>query len=468
MMPYKNIEQIEKVDSPVSSEMQSAMDLWYQMYIDNPPWLEPNKVYSLNIPAFICSEIARQVLLELKWDITGTKLDEEDNPVMNPRAQYLKDEFEKLITMIRPKLEQAMAAGGMVIRPYPTNDHIGFDFTMDWSFMPVAFDDSGNLTDVIFQDIHDEGKIRYTRLERHMLQDDGSVIITQRAFKSTDKNAIGKEISLEEVDEWKTLTPEVTIGAVNGNIYGWYKTASANNTDVNSPLGVSVYARAARTIKQADLQYSRFLWEYEATEVAIDVDPTALRPRKTGSGYEMPNLNERLFRGVDLGEDGNYNIFAPDIREVSQIAGMNQLFLRIEDQVGLSRGTLSDVNLEAKTATELKLSKQRSYATIADNQAALEHCLRDVIHAMDVYATLYHLAPPGEYNVSFEWDDSIVTDMTAQVQERLMLVNARIMSKAEFRQWYFGETKVQSEAAVSEVNAEGSVDVSDMMPEIPE
>lgn len=455
MIPYKDIKEIEDVESSRSNEMQNALDLWYNLYLDQAPWLKKDQVYSLNIAAFICSELARQILLEVKWDITGVKQKSSDEPVMNPRAQYLKAELQNLFKQLRQKLEQGLAAGGLVIRPYPHNGHIWFDFTMAWSLYPIAFDDSGMLTDVIFRDIYDEGKYRYTRLERHTQQDDGSVIITQRAFKSADKNSIGKEVSLQEVAGWQDLQPEAKVTDVNGNLFGIFKTACANNIDVDSPIGVSAFARAVNTIEQADKQYSRFIWEYESTETAIDVDPLALRQDSDGNTV-TPKLNERLFRAVNLGSDGTYNIFSPTIRDASQINGMNQLFLRIEDQTGLSRGTLSDANIEARTATELKINKQRSYDTISDNQAALEDCLREVIHAMDVYATLYNLAPQGDYEVSFEWDDSVITDMEAQTQEKLMLVNSGIMSKAEFRQWYFGETKAQAETAIQNMNTEST------------
>ena len=38
-----------------------------------------------------------------------------------------------------------------------------------------------------------------------------------------------------------------------------------------------VYARAAELIKQADEQYSRLLWEFEGSELAIDADAIALK-----------------------------------------------------------------------------------------------------------------------------------------------------------------------------------------------
>ena len=550
MIPYRSIEQAERIETPLTVDMTNAVEKWYQMYLDQAPWVDRESVFSLNLPAFISGEIARQVLLEVKWNITGKNAAETGEEVMNPRAEYLKEEFKKLIesTAFRAKLEQGCAAGGMIVKPYPNTEtgHIHFDWAMDWGFYPIAFDDDGELTDFIIPDIFREGKTIYTRLERHTVingrgETDGdnqgagdttpaankqareglqvdpgkkpqmtaqepqegeegenrdnpkgeqkkpqeqpqgqrqgqkksskSIRITQRAFKSSVEDSLGREINLEDVPRWEHLQPEAIVTETEAPLIGWFKVAASNTVDVDSPLGASVYARAADTIKQADLQYSRILWEYEAAEMAIDVDPSALRPRKiAGGGMEMPKLNQRLFRAVDIdkGDRDLYEVFAPQIRDSALFVGLNNLLMRIEDQCGLSRGTISDANVEPRTATELKIVRARSYQTITDNQRALEKCLKDVVAAMDRYATIYHLAPEGEYDVSFEWDDSILTDTDQQTQERLMLFNSGIIGKVEFRMWYFGETRAQAEAAIASVNQEKTDALESMNPMMPQ
>ena len=475
MIPYRSIEQAESIETPLSTDMVNALDLWYRLYMNQAHWLGGDaNVKSMNLPAFISSEIARQVVLEMKWNITGKGADgetqdENGDDVMNPRAEYLKAEFEKLVNVLRLKLEQGCAAGGMIIKPYPNTEdgHIYFDWAMDWGVYPLAFDDDGNLSDVILPDVFRDGKTIYTRLERHTVKGK-DVEITQRAFKSTMEDNLGVEISLSEVERWSSLQEKAIVKQTDGPLFGWYKVASANNVDIDSPLGASVFAKAIDVIREADTQYSRILWEYEGSELAIDVDPTALRPRKAeGGGVELPKLNQRLFRQVDIdkGDRDLYEVFSPNIRDTSLLNGLNQLLIRIEDLSGLSRGTLSDANVEARTATEIKIIKQRSYTTISDNQAALERCLKEVVRVMNKYATTYNLAPEGEYEVSFEWDDSILTDTDAQMQEYLMMLNAGIISKAEFREWYFGETKAQAKAAIDGITEEKKADMDAMMPQ---
>jgi A118 family predicted phage portal protein len=240
----------------------------------------------------------------------------------------------------------------------------------------------------------------------------------------------------------------------------------ANTVDTSSPLGVSGYSRAVQLIKDADMQYSRLLWEYEAGEMAIDIDRDAMSFMEGTDGkyHTVPNqMQARLFRKIDLGESDTYQPYAPTLRDAAFIQGLNAILMRIEDVTGLSRGTLSDASAEAKTATELKILKQRSYQTNADIQQAVEDTLRDVIYIMNAYCDLYEITKAGDYDVSFEWDDSIIVDVDTELNKRITLMQNGLTSKIETRMWYFGETKRQAEEALKEISAESTQDAENEM-----
>ena len=232
----------------------------------------------------------------------------------------------------------------------------------------------------------------------------------------------------------------------------------ANTIDTTSPLGVSGYSRAISLIKDADMQYSRLLWEYEGGELAIDIDRDAMNFQEGADGvnHTVPNhLQARLFRKVDIGIDGStYQPFAPSLRDSSYLQGLNAILMRIEDAVALSRGTLSDSSAEARTATELKILKQRSYQENAEIQHALENALKDVIYIMDVYCDLYEITEKGEYDVNFEWDDSIIVDVDTELNKRMTLMQNGLTSKLELRMWYFGETERQAQEALIKIEEE--------------
>ena len=73
---------------------------------------------------------------------------------------------------------------------------------------------------------------------------------------------------------------------------------------------------------------------------------------------------------------------------------------------------------------------------------------------MNVYATLYEITPEGEYEVSFEWDDSIIVDIDEEINKRITLQQNGLTSKLETRMWYFGETEQQAKEALAKIDEE--------------
>jgi A118 family predicted phage portal protein len=349
---------------------------------------------------------------------------------------------------------------------------IDFDYIQADRFFPLSFDANGKVIEAAFiQTKVDKAQEKvFVRLEYHKLEK-RTVTVQNFAFESTDmslansnniKSAsnLGKQIPLTAVPEWANLQPTTVIEGVDKLLFAYFRMPEANTIDPYSPLGVSGYSRVVQLIKDADMQYSRLLWEYEAGEMAIDVDRDALKfiTDPNGEGYSvLPEKQQRLFRKVDLNTEDTYEVFAPPLRDVSLVHGLNTIFMRIEDSIGLSRGTISDVNTqEAKTATELKILKQRSFATNADIQTALQDALTDVVYVMDVYCTLYDVTPAGEYEVSFEWDDSILVDSESELSKRITLMQNGLASKLETRMWYFGETENQARAAMMQIEEEAT------------
>ena len=135
----------------------------------------------------------------------------------------------------------------------------------------------------------------------------------------------------------------------------------------------------------------------------------------------------RAYEASKIGDDRFYEVFSPEIRHESYFAGYNKIIQRIEFQCGLAYGTISDPQEVDKTATEIKASKQRSHATVSDIQHALENALDDLVTSMDELATLYNMTPPGDFEVSFTWDDSILVDAQTENTVQLQEVAAGIL-----------------------------------------
>lgn len=464
MLPSNTVGKAVKVEPAISTEMKNAIEKWLNMYTNQASWLQDDKIKSLNIPAEIASEKARLATIEMEMNITQP----DGKEVEGSRAEYLNKGIEDIRNKIRNELEFGVALGSLVIKPYiGYANEILFDYVHADNFYPIAFNASGRITQAIFLEIKQVGDIVFTRVEYHALEQKerkdevtgeftlkSNVIVRNKVFKkdskyeSYDKDNLGKEVNLDVLPEWSELVPEATMENVDKLLFGYFKMPQANTVDPSSPLGVSGYERAADLIEQADKQYSRMLWEFEGGELAIDIDINAVQTTKKldsmsakyRTAHDMPKLNDRLFRKNDYGDEATYEVFSPQLRDVSLINGLNMILMKIEDLCGLGRGTIAQVDAEARTATELNILKQRSFSTNQDIQKSLENCIDSVIDAINVYATLYNLAPEGEFEVSYDWDDSIIVNKgerwKQEFDEKLLLVAQGLMSKADFIAWY--------------------------------
>lgn len=461
MIGREQIENVLKVTPVISDKMRTSIELWEKMYRDESAWLNEN-VHSVGLPALIASEKARMATLEMEVKVTGD----------NDRAKFLKESFNPILNTLRKNLEYGIALGGFVIKPYivmgPDNKYkFKFNYVRASNFYPLAFSADGELTSAAFVDRLIKGDKIYSKFEIHVLEGN-RVTVTNRVFVTKNNtqsvtglqnNVLGEETNLASIPEWSSIEPQVTIDNVDTLLFAYYKNPEANTIDLDSPLGVSGFSRAVGLIRKADEQYSNLLWEFEGGQLAVDVDRTALNPMRDASGKEkviLPKLQDRLFRrNLDLGEDDMYNVFSPELRDVSILNGLNAIFVRIEDVCALSRGTISDVAIsEARTATELKILKQRAFSANEDIQKELETVLRQVFRIMDIYCDLYKIVDKGEYEVSYNWDDSILVDKDAERQIDMLDVDKGLMSKVEYRVKWKGETEQQAIEALDKIQEE--------------
>lgn len=434
MLHIGDAKQALKTDVAISANMQTAIDLWAQMFADKPPWLD-DTTKSLGLPASIAGEIARLITVELDSKIAGS-----------PRADYLQQEYQLVLDNLRANVEVAAAGGGMAFKPYVDGGHIVVDCVPAWRFLPTGFNSRGEVTGAVFVEQVAKGRTYYTRMEHHQLSDTGYTICNL-AFASSTRDALGNACRLDVVDEWADLDPELTIHYGDGTgpdraLFAYFRVPLANTVDPESPLGASVYSRATDLICEADRQYSRILWEYEGSELAVDASQGALT--EDGPGHKPPALLKRwhrLFRqlAIDQGQGGDlYKVYNPTIRDASLFNGLDKLLKRIEFNCNLAYGTLSDPQNVDKTAEEIRSSKQRSYAAVCDLQRSLQTALEHLIWIMDLYADLYQLAPRGAYEASFTWGDGILQDVDAEFARRKQLADGQYIRPELLLAWYFG------------------------------
>lgn len=398
-------------DIVLSDKMSAAIELWARMYEDGGPWCNKKTgIHSLRLPAAIASEFARLVTSEMQATVNGG----------NDRTKFIQSVLNEFLEEIRQSVEIGGALGGACFKPYVSGGEISVDIVQGDCFFPTTFDTSNRMTGAIFTEQIKRKNTIYTRTEHHEFKS-GTYTIQNRAFASRNSSSIGSPIPLTGVPEWAQIQSDAEITGVDRPLFAYFRVPQANHIDRHSPLGTSVYADAVDLIQDADKQYGMYLWEYEGGQMAVDVAEDLLQHGTDTEGNQtsdVPQLQKRLYRkrNVAASDQNFYEIFAPQLRDTNYRAGLNTVLQRIEFQCGLAYGTLSDPQDTEKTATEIINSKQRSFSTVRDIQLALQHALDDLVYAIDQYASIFGLAPKGNYEMAYTWDDSLVNEPSQQKQ----------------------------------------------------
>lgn len=420
------------IDISTSNEILSAIEEWSKIYNSKAPWLN-EEVKSLHVAKTICEKVAKAVTIEFKSQVEDKEIDKV---------------YQRFIKNIRTNTEYALGKGGMFFKPFYSNGKIKISCIQADKFIPTKFDSTGELLGAIFIDQITRGNEIYTRLEYQELNDT-VLTIKNKAYKTTvhNSNILGNQILLSQVQDWANIQEEIKINDVNRLLGGYFKIPIANPVDNTSPVGVAIFANAINTLEEIDKQFSRTLWEYEGSELAIDIDELMFKKDKAGNSI-LPKGKERLYRTIDIDGDktSKWNVFSPEIRDTALFNGLNELLRQAESQCGLAFGTISKIENIEKTATEIKSSKQDYYVTVSDVQGALQTALEDLVYSIDVLMSLYGIKHKVGADVSFDWDDSILVDSEKKQAQALVEKNAGLIDDIE----YFVQTRDYSEEEATE------------------
>ncbi|MEL7609731.1 MAG: phage portal protein [Bacillota bacterium] len=406
----------KEISACINERMSLALELWAAMYEDCPPWLSCKKgIESAGIPGAIAMELARLATCEMQ-----TKADDAQVDAI----------YQRIVKDIRTPVEYGCALGGVLFKPYPTvSGDIAFQYIRADRFFPLAFDSSNNISECALVEQIYSGKAVFTRLEYYSLPDRVIVNLAYHNSNAVTAASLGAPIPLDTVPQWAGMQEQTPLTG-DKLPFGYFRIPLANMIDADSPLGVSVFGRAASLIKEADKKYSNICWEYEAKQAAVQIASSLLKRNENTGDLEYPGGKERLYRALDYNmgaaEKPLLDEFSPDIRADDLYKGYQNQLKMIEFVSGLAYGTISDPSEVDKTATEVRSSKQRLYVTVTDIQTALENALMDTVAAIAFW--LGRSAP----KVSFDWGDSIMTDSDAEASRALLELQSGVIDNVEY------------------------------------
>ena len=397
------------------------------------------RIDDINFGAIFSNKLANYTISDSNMDIEGENARVD---LLNMTGQSMWKKAKKITSM-------AFGYGGVIIVPYVKGGKIYYNLVPQNRLTIDEID--GEL--ITGATVLAEKKVinsatkqtTYLRWTNYKVEN-GNMTITQQF--SDDK---GNKIPAP--DFWKDIQEIRTITNVDRVLFGYIK-SPINNRKPNDKYGVPITYGCEATILEIKETMKQMIREYELKEVFVGADVTMFK-----GDNSLPKNG--LYRKVDSGKDDFFEVFDPQFRDYT--TRLQELYKRLEHEVGTSYGILSEVNSVNATATEIKHAMYDTFTLCDDMRSNIEKGLEDFFYACNVLANAYNLSPMGEYELSFDWSYSLLQDTQTEWTQMTWAYNNGIEKDVEIRQWLHpDETLEQSQQAIDEIK-ENNPNVDDLL-----
>ena len=394
---------------------------------------------NINFNAIFSNKLANYTISDSNMNIDG---DNARVDLLNKTGQSMWKKMKKITSM-------AFGYGGVVIVPYVQGGKIYYNLVPQ-DRLTIDETDGDLITGatvlaerkVIKDKLNEKEYYRWTNYQIK----NGNMVITQQ-YSDKDGNKIPVP------DFWKNIQEVRTITNVDRVLFGYIK-SPVNNRKQDDKYGVSITYGCDATILEIKQTMKQMIREYELKETFVGADATLFDGKDA-----LPSNG--IWRKIDSGRDDFFEVFDPQFRDYT--IRLQELYKRLEHEVGTSYGILSEVNTQNATATEIKRSMYDTFTLCKDMQVNIEKGLDDFFYACNVLANAFNISPQGEYEVKFDWSYALLEDTQTEWSQIIWANNNGIISDVEVRQWLRpDETLEESEKAIAEIR-EQEPDVDDLL-----
>ena len=394
---------------------------------------------NINFGAIFSNKLANYTVSDSSMNIDGE----------NARVELLDKVGQSMWKKAKKITSMAFGYGGVIIVPYVKGGKIYYNLVPQ-DRLTIDEMDGELITGatvlaerkVIKTKTSEKVYLRWTNYQIN----NGNLTILQQ-YSDED----GKKIPAP--DFWKDIQEVMSITNVDRVPFGYIK-SPVNNRKANDKYGVPITYGCEATIIEIKTTLKQIIREYELKETFVGADASLFN----GQDALSPT---GIWRKIDSGRDDFFEVYDPQFRDYT--TRLQELYKRLEHEVGTSYGILSEVNTAQATATEIKKSMYDTFTLCDDMRTNIEKGLDDFFYACNVLANAYNLSAQGDYNVSFEWSYSLLEDTQSEWSQLIWANNNGIISDVEVRQWLKpDETIEESEEAIKEIK-EQNPSIEDML-----
>jgi hypothetical protein len=389
------------------------------------------QIDDINFDAIFSNKLANYTISDSTMTIDG---DNKRTELLNKVGQSMWKKAKKIASM-------GFGYGGVALVPYVAGGKLYYNLVPQSRITIDKMDGENIVGATILAEKRTETNATsekvYIRWTNYQIKNGNLTILQQY---SDDK---GKKIPAP--DFWKNIQEVRVISNVDRVPFGFIK-SPVNNRKQGDKYGVPITYGCENTILEIRETMKQIVREYELKEVFVGADATMFNGKDA-----LPNNG--LYRKVDSGEDDFWEVFDPQFRDYTN--RLQDLYRRLEHEVGTSYGILSDVTSSNATATEVKRAMYDTFTICDDMRSNIEKGFEDFFYSCDVLANTFGLSPQGEYMIDYDWSYSLLEDTQEEWKQLTYGKQLGIIGEVELRQWLRPEESLEdSKKAIEEIKKE--------------
>lgn len=235
-------------------------------------------------------------------------------------------------------------------------------------------------------------------------------------------------------------------------------TTFSNNVDLLSPMGISVYGNDFSVLKAVDTAYDQCMNEVVSGRRIVMMDKSMLGKDANGNPVVPQEARQSYMQYIGdpnfVSEEG-YKVPAYDFCPTLRVDALdkelqNQLNI-LSEKCGLGAKYYSFDITAGVTATEYTGSTQDYQRNAKKLSSSIAKKLKQLMQStLQVGVSLGFLKPSNPI-ITVDVPDGIITDDTSEREQDRKDVHDGLMSKAEYRMKWYGETQQEAEEALSSI-----------------
>lgn len=418
---------------------------------------------TMNAGAMVCQTLARYIWGEnCSINVTQKNFQQnEDGTAEDPLQRYINYVLGEndFWTAYGEYIEKGLALGGMASKEWvdvPKNSDgtdagegkVRVSYHMADQFVPTAWNNH-HVSEALFINREAKDGYYYSTVEWHKWRGK-TYLVTNELYRypikdaAEPQNILGWWYPLNAM--YPLLSPSTEFEELDQTMFQYFRPFGANYADDNSPLGVSVYSRAMDTLHSLDVCFDSFRREFVLGKKRIIVPAQCIRTvaDQNGNLVRYFDANDETYEALSMDTSDSLKIQdnSVELRVEEHVAAINAFLAILCGQIGMDPGILSFDQVQGfKTATEVISQNSKTYNTVVNHQNNLRKPIEDMIKSIISLSVYYDISYEGQkisaivaggYDIGITFDDSIVEDTQSNINQGIMLINNKLMSKHKF------------------------------------